>query len=34
MQDFPLHGVYIDKNINNKYRNENNEILETRLCDA
>ena len=22
MQDFPLHGVYIDRNINNKYRNE------------
>ena len=34
MQDFPLHGVYIDRNINNKYRNENNENQETRLCDA
>jgi hypothetical protein len=27
MQDFPLYGVYIDRN-NNKYRNENNETLE------
>ena len=35
MQDFPLHGVYIDRNINNKqYRNENNETLENRFCDA
>ena len=35
MQDFPLHGVYIDRNINYKqYRNENNETLEKNPRDA
>ena len=31
MQDFPLHSVYNRRNINNKYRNDNNENLETRF---
>jgi len=31
MQDFSLPSVYIDRNINNKYRNENNDTLENCL---
>ena len=34
MQDFSLSSVYIDRNINNKYRNENNETLENCFFDA
>ena len=34
MQDFSLPSVYIDRNINNKYRNENNDTLENCFFDA
>ena len=34
MQDFPTIRVYINRNINNKYRNENNDTLENCFFDA
>ncbi len=34
MQDFSIPSVYIDRNINNKYRNENNDTLENCFFDA
>ena len=33
MQDSPLHDVYIDRNNNNKYQNENNETLDKHPRD-